>query len=160
MSTHIKQPRRTLDNQRSNDTNHTSGAGEPALGASFAAQAEQLVSQLVAERFGKPATDLQGLATALRLTNRHLEDNLGAPYVEKLADGLEHTATLLKQTSARELIDSAQRFGRERPLLFMGAAVAVGFGAGRFLRSSGQAISRAPARRELHTQSPTAKSKS
>jgi hypothetical protein len=102
----------------------------------IAGQARKLVDDEIGARFGRGASDLNRLSDALRGAGARLEGSFAGSYFERAAGQLDQVAQMLQHTSSRELVDGVQRFARERPLLFLGSAVALGIGAGRFLRSS------------------------
>ena len=59
-------------------------------------------------------------------------------YVEKAADQIERFSGQLRQKDVSELLSDAQRFARQRPAVFIGAAFTAGVLAARFLKSSNQ----------------------
>lgn len=131
------------------------------FGRRIAGQARKMVDDEIGARFGQGASGLNRLSDALRGASTRLEGALAAPYFEKAAGQLEHVAELLQNANSGEMLEGVQRFARERPLLFMGSAVALGIGAGRFLKSSSSssgmpllstASSTQPARRSARTK--------
>jgi ElaB/YqjD/DUF883 family membrane-anchored ribosome-binding protein len=64
------------------------------------------------------------------------ESPLAANYVHAAAKKLDETASLLRDNSVEELVQIAADFAEERPLVFIGGAVAAGFALSRLLRSS------------------------
>ena len=54
----------------------------------------------------------------------------------KAAAQLERFSHFLENTDGEEALRSVEEFARKRPLLFLGGAVALGFGGARFLKSS------------------------
>lgn len=117
-----------------------SHAGDGQAGEDFSARiaghARQLFDDEVSQRFSKGASDLGRLADALRGASTRLDGAFGAPYFERAAGHIEQLAELVKHAKGTDVIDGVQRFARERPLLYLGGAVALGIGAGRFLKSS------------------------
>jgi len=99
-------------------------------------QFKQVLNDGLGQRVGKPANDLAGLAKALRFSAKQLEGNFSAPYVDKLAEKLERTATLIGKGDARQVLAGLERYARREPLRFLGGALLVGIGSARFLKSS------------------------
>jgi hypothetical protein len=64
------------------------------------------------------------------------ESPLAANYVHAAAKKLDETASLLRDNSVEDLMQIAVDFAEERPLVFIGGAVAAGFALSRLLRSS------------------------
>jgi hypothetical protein len=115
-------------------------------------QASKLVGDVRKQATGQIATQQERaastlglLAEALHETGRQVreQDNgMFAQYVDVGADQLDRLAVALREQDLLELIDSAGRFGRRQPALFLAASFAIGFAGTRFLRSSGQGQSR------------------
>lgn len=103
---------------------------------SFAEHARQLVDDEVSLRFGRSASELNRLAEVLRTASARLEGTFTAPYFEGAAKQIDRAAAMLKNANTREMISSVRGFAQQSPLWFVGAALALGVGAGRFLRSS------------------------
>lgn len=114
------------------------GESTDDFGRRLASQARKLIDDELGARLGRGASDLNRLSDALRGAGARLEGAAAGPYFERAAVQLEHVAELLQHTSSREMVEGVQRFARERPLMFMGSAVALGIGAGRFLRSTSE----------------------
>jgi hypothetical protein len=85
---------------------------------------------------GKRASDLNRLADVQRTATARLEGTDTAPYFEGAARQIDRAADVLKHANTREITAAVQRVARTNPLLFIGGALALGFGAGRFLRST------------------------
>jgi hypothetical protein len=102
----------------------------------FADHARKLVDDELSMRLGRSASELKRLAEVLRTTSARLDGNFTAPYFEGAAAQIDRAADMLKNANAREMVAAVQRFAKTRPLLFLGGAIALGIGAGRFLRSS------------------------
>lgn len=77
-------------------------------------------------------------AGALREAARHGDGTQAAPsrLAESMADGLDRVSATIKQRDLGTLMRDVEDFARSQPLVFFGAAVAVGFFAMRFLKSS------------------------
>jgi len=59
-----------------------------------------------------------------------------ADYVHTAAQKLDDTARMLRERSVDDLAQMAVEFAEERPILYIGSAIAAGFFAARLLRSS------------------------
>jgi hypothetical protein len=127
---HAHEPR--ANGPRGHESRRSSAEDAPA---SLIDQLAQVAQQHISERARKPVTDASKLARALRLSSEQLEGNIAAPLLETAADGLDHAVELFDR-DARELVDAMERFARAQPAVFYGGALALGLGAGRFLKSS------------------------
>jgi hypothetical protein len=94
------------------------------------------VDDEVSLRFGKSASDLNRLAEVLRTASARLDGTFTAPYFDRAAQQIDRAADVLKHANIQEIAGSAQRLARSSPWLYIGGALALGLGAGRFLRSS------------------------
>ena len=104
--------------------------------SSFAEHARRIVDDEVTLRLGKSASELNRLAEVLRTASARLDGTFTAPYFDRAAQQIDRAADLLKHASIQEIAGSAQRIARSSPWLYIGGALALGLGAGRFLRSS------------------------
>jgi hypothetical protein len=107
------------------------------VGARARSSADQQ-KNVAAERVG-------GVARALRAASDDLDDQgqpMVAGYSRQLAEGLEGMAQSLSRRSVDELVEGVEDFARQRPVAFMGGAMAAGFALARFMKSS--AARRAP----------------
>ncbi len=99
---------------------------------------EQVKSQLANQKH-EAAQRLTPVQTALRETGQQLRKQGQGPvaeYADKAAGQVERFAGYLRETEVDEIMDEARGFARRRPALFLGSAVALGFFATRFLKSS------------------------
>lgn len=110
--------------------------GDSQSGSTLAAHAKNLVDSQITKRTREPANDLRSLAKALHLVSEQLEDNVAAPYVEKAAGQMQRMSQFIEDANASELFRGAENLAREKPLMFMGAAFAIGFSGARFMKSS------------------------
>ena len=99
----------------------------------------------MARHVARPADDLSKLATALRLTGKQFEWSPAAAYAEKAADQLQRAASFVKEADAERVLDELKRFALREPVLFIGGALLLGLGSGRFLRSTAPAQPSTPA---------------
>jgi hypothetical protein len=91
------------------------------------------------------AEQVEGVARALRAASDDLDDQgqrMVAGYSRQIAEGLESMAQSLSRRSVDELVEGVEDFARQRPVAFMGGAMAAGFALARFMKSS--AARRAP----------------
>jgi hypothetical protein len=113
--------------------------------ARSAAQAQQ---QVTAQGIGE-------FASVLRQAARNYGDGSTSTsrFAESVADRLEGLSSTLKGRELSALVNDIENFAREQPLIFFGGAVAAGFLALRFLKSS--APGAAPLRPTAATREPT-----
>jgi len=112
-------------------------------------QAKQQVTSQFDSQKDRAVGSLITLAQALRQTGQHLneQDQGGiAEYVEQAAGRVEDLTNHLRSRDASQLLADTEDVARRSPMLFLGAALAVGFVGARFLMSSGQ---RAQARTQI-----------
>jgi hypothetical protein len=102
----------------------------------FAEHARKLVDDEVSLRFGRSASELNRLAEVLRTASARLDGSFTAPYFEGVANQIDRAAGALKNANTRDMVEAVQRFARTNPLVFLGGVLALGIGAGRFLKSS------------------------
>lgn len=85
------------------------------------------------------AKSIGDIAGALRSAAHHLEDR-GEPtarrFADYAADGLERLSTRLRDKDLDGMVREVESFARAQPVAFFGAALAAGFLAVRFLKSS------------------------
>jgi ElaB/YqjD/DUF883 family membrane-anchored ribosome-binding protein len=93
------------------------------------------------EQKERGANRIDGIARAVHSAAEEIskEVPVAATYVHAAADRLERTSSLLRDNSVEDLARMATDFAQERPLLFIGGAVASGFLITRLLRSSAEA---------------------
>lgn len=101
---------------------------------------EQVKSQLANQKH-EASQRLTPVQTALRETGQQLrkqgQGSVGQ-YADKAADQVERFSGYLRETEVDEILDEARGFARQRPALFLGSAVSLGFLATRFLKSSSE----------------------
>ena len=101
---------------------------------------EQVKSQLANQKH-EASQRMTPVQTALRETGQQLRKQGQGPvakYADKAADQVERFSGYLRETEVDEIMDEARGFARQRPALFLGSAVALGFLATRFLKSSSE----------------------
>lgn len=85
------------------------------------------------------AAGLGDIAGALHRTAQDLDGKYRsgvAQMAERAADGMDRLSTTLRRKDVNQLLRDTESFARSQPALFVGAAVAAGFLAMRFLKSS------------------------
>ena len=84
------------------------------------------------------AEQIGGVARAVHSAAREFEGQMPivAKSVHDAAARLEGAAASLRDQNPGELISGLNRFAREQPAVFFGAAILAGFAASRFLKSS------------------------
>lgn len=124
MATGIQEPRREVKEQAGAMWND---AKELARGT-FAQQQRTAASSLgsFAEALRKSARDMQGDSQQAGV----------ARFAQSAADGLERLSGTLRSKDLDSFVRDAESLARRQPALFFGAAVAAGFLAVRFLKSS------------------------
>lgn len=99
------------------------------------------VRAAVKEQQQAAAAGAGDLAGALRDVAHELEGRQRtstARVAERAADGLESLSATLRRKDLDSIVADLEGFARREPALFLGAAVAAGFLAMRFLKSSGR----------------------
>ena len=101
---------------------------------------EQIKSQLANQKH-EAAQRMTPVQAALRETGQQLRkqgQGSVAEYADKASDQVERFAGYLRENEVDRILDDARGFARRNPALFVGSAVALGFFATRFLKSSSQ----------------------
>lgn len=101
---------------------------------------EQLKGQLANQKH-EASQRMVPVQSALRETGQQLRkqgQGSVAGYADKAADQVERFSGYLRETEVDEIMDEARGFARRRPAVFLGGAVALGFLATRFLKSTSQ----------------------
>ena len=101
---------------------------------------EQIKSQLANQKH-QAAQRITPLQTALRETAQQLKtqgQGSVAQYADDAADRVERFSRYLRENEVDQILDEARGFARRRPGLFVGSAIALGFLASRFLKSSSE----------------------
>lgn len=99
--------------------------------------AERIESQASKQK-ERATGELGAIASALREAGDRLDrDNMmSSRLVQAAADKLDDLSTSLDNRDIGEMVSEVRRWGRRNPGAFIGAAVAVGFLASRFLKAS------------------------
>jgi ElaB/YqjD/DUF883 family membrane-anchored ribosome-binding protein len=101
---------------------------------------EQATTQLTSQK-DRAAQGLKVVSQALRLTSEQVrmqDQAMVAQYLDGAADRVERVSDQIRTQDLGQLFQATEQFARRRPELFVGAALATGFLASRFLRSSPQ----------------------
>jgi ElaB/YqjD/DUF883 family membrane-anchored ribosome-binding protein len=102
-------------------------------------KAENLAKGQASQRKNQAAGAVSDIAGALRKTGDQLrQQNQGmyAMYADEAADRIDNFAGYLRGQNINDLIDQAEQFGRDQPLLMIGGAFALGMLGARFLKAS------------------------
>jgi ElaB/YqjD/DUF883 family membrane-anchored ribosome-binding protein len=101
-------------------------------------QAQQVATAQVASQQERLASTLDTVAQSLRDTGSSVRDQ--QPQIATISDvaaqRIEGFSTYLRQHDLTDLIGETESFARREPVMFLGAAFAVGFVAARFLKTS------------------------
>jgi hypothetical protein len=103
-----------------------------------AEEARQKAKSSLESQKGEAAHTLHSVADALRGSTGHLrQDNHDtvAHYAERLADQVDRFSEELRHKDVEQIMHDVENFARRRPEIVLGAAVALGFMAARFLKS-------------------------
>ena len=83
---------------------------------------------------------LASVATRLRESGSQLRgsdhQDFAGEYVQRAAEQIERVAKYVQNADVREVVDEVEDFARSRPAVFIGAALAAGFLAARYIRNS------------------------
>ena len=95
---------------------------------------------------GTALGELDSVASALRKAGSELGDNSGVAgkLVSAIADRVESAGQSLNGKELGDVVDDLERFARRNPATFISGAIAVGFIASRFLKSSASAVPARP----------------
>lgn len=125
----------TLSDVRS----HGEGALESTRHESrkLAGEAKEHLAAEATARKNTVAKELGNLSRALDLSAEEMEkhDSALTEPLRQIASFCTRSADSVSRKGPRELVSQVERFGREQPLLFFGAAIAAGFLTTRLLRS-------------------------
>ncbi|KIZ34625.1 MULTISPECIES: YtxH domain-containing protein [Rhodopseudomonas] len=105
----------------------------------FASQAGETIKDKANAQKNVGADYVGHLAEAMRRAAREFEGDLpiAAVYMRKAASRVEEVSDAVHQGEVQDLVKGMQSFARRQPTAFLGLAVLAGFGAVRFLKSSG-----------------------
>lgn len=122
---------------------HLSGFAETAKqqAASAVAPIKDNARSLAEEQKQRGASQIDNVAQAIHNAAEEISREIpqAADYVHAAADRLQGVSRMLRENSVEELLQKGVDLAEERPLLFTGGAVALGFLLTRFLRSSAPA---------------------
>ena len=100
--------------------------------------AEQIETRL-ADQKSRAADKVSSVASTLHSSSQQLREDgnedIGR-YVERAADQVERIADYLNSTEVTDVVHKVEDFARRKPVAFLAGALAVGFVASRFLKSS------------------------
>ncbi len=129
-------------------TDQVKGSAQQAVqqGQQYAGQAVGLLGtrlkSALTQQKDNLATGITDVAQILKQNSESLTGQgvgiFAVPYVNQAADKLAEVGTTIQGKGIEEVIQDTENFGRNQPVLFLGAATLIGFAAARFLKSSGQ----------------------
>ncbi len=95
---------------------------------------------------GSALGELDNIASALRKAGSELGDTGGmaTKLVSTIADRVESAGRSLDGKELGDVVDDLERFARRNPATFISGAIAVGFLASRFFKSSASAVANRP----------------
>ena len=108
-------------------------------GQRLASKATEHAETVAEERKKRAADYMRGVSAAMRSGGQTLEKEGyegTAGLVEQAAGQVHDLATNFANRGPRDLLQEVERFAKERPTLFVGAALLTGLGISRFLKSS------------------------
>ena len=129
---------------------NTASLGSPASragssGASgnggLAGFVREAASSRLTQQKDRATRGLGDVARAVRNTTNQLRadgQETAAGYIERAADGIDRLTHTLETRDVQEVVDDIQSFARRQPVIFIGAALGLGFVGARFLKSSGR----------------------
>jgi hypothetical protein len=90
----------------------------------------------------RPKSELDNIASALRKVSTELGDNGGVAgnLISAVAERVESAGRSLEGRAFGDVLDDVENFARRNPATFISGAIAVGFLATRFLKSSSSAV--------------------
>ncbi len=105
----------------------------------FAAQAGETLKDRANEQKNAGAAYVGTIAESMRRAASEFDDELpiAGVYIRKAASRIEEISDTVQNGDIQDLVRGAQDFARRQPTAFLGLAVLAGFGAIRFLKSSG-----------------------
>lgn len=107
--------------------------------ADLAHQAREQVTDQLDSQKGRATQQLDSISSALRSTSDNLrgeDQDAVARYVGDAAQQVERLSGYLRNHSASELLNEAERYARREPGLFVGGALLLGLVGARFFKSS------------------------
>lgn len=92
--------------------------------------------QEIEEKKSQAVAQVHDLDQALRLTAKEVDSPGMERQIERLADGVERFANALESTELEDVLQGAENFARQSPVMFVATSFAVGMACARFLRAS------------------------
>jgi len=101
-------------------------------------QAQQVASAQANSQMTRAASLLDGVAQSLYETSTNMRDQQPqiASVADQAASRVEDFSSYLRDHDMNDVVRDAESYARREPLVFLGAAFAVGFIAARFLKAS------------------------
>ncbi len=102
-------------------------------------QVSDRVKQEVDSRSSQAGATVGSTAHSLRAVGKELRnqgEETPAKLADQIADRVEQVSEYLSNSDADRILSDVERFGRRQPWVVIGAGLAVGFAAARFLKAS------------------------
>jgi hypothetical protein len=107
-------------------------------------QASEQIKHRIEETKSTAAENLSGVAQAIRSSSQHMREQPDAPptaqkvatYADSAAEVVEHVSGYLRDKNIDQVVTEVEGFARRQPAVYLGSALALGFLAARFLKSS------------------------
>ncbi|MCG6206807.1 hypothetical protein LPW26_19330 [Rhodopseudomonas sp. HC1] len=127
--------------EESVDAARAQAEGLAGAAREFASEATEAIKSRANEQRAAGADYIGGVAEAIRRASREFDNDLpvAGVYLRKAASKVEEISDTVQQGDISTLVRGVQDFARRQPTAFLGLAVLAGFGAVRFLKSSGSA---------------------
>lgn len=112
-----------------------------AAGERVTEMAREQARTAFAQRQHDFAGQIESVGDALRETAERMQErgqSLPARYIEQAAARVEDFAGAIRERGFEDLVSETETFARRQPELFIGGAVLLGIGVGRFLKASGE----------------------
>jgi hypothetical protein len=108
-------------------------------------KARTAISTRLEQQKYRATEGLGSIVEAVRRNNEQLrsENNMVAPYIDRIAERIERFAATIDGKEIDELMADVRAFARRRPEVVVGISFALGLAAARFLKSSGELATQA-----------------
>ncbi|PLS82945.1 MAG: hypothetical protein CYG59_02545, partial [Chloroflexi bacterium] len=133
--------RAEVEHLRSNISETIDAIQEKLTPEHLAQEAVVQARQQVRSQKERIAGGVENVAGVLRQTGEQLraqDQGTIAEYANNVAEQVDRVSGYLRERDVRELVNEVEQFARRQPVLFVGAAFALGLLGARFLKSSSQ----------------------
>lgn len=126
------------------ENNQTDSLSVKSLANDALGQVKEKTAGVLDEQKENLTSGLKGVADSIRKVGETLRETdeqtkvgeVTAQYGDAFAQQIEKLTNYVENANLRDLMRDGERFARQQPAIFIGAAFAVGFLAARFLKSS------------------------